>query len=406
MPAIEFQPYSQAFAANPYPTYAQLREQTPIFYDAEWGMTFFTTYTDINKLLVNRKLGRTMDHISTATEIAQRRKQENRDRLPNYNRFVRQNFLETEGEDHARLRKLLYKVFTPRRVSEQREPIQRFVDESLARLEAAGEMDFLEDFVTPLPVYVIASLLGMPLEDRHLLRPWSAAIVRLYEQDYSADDEQRAETASTEFADYLTTLATERRARPQEDLISALALVQEEGEMLSHDELVSTCILLLNAGHESTVNTAGNGMLALQRHPDQLSKLKQNPALINTAVEEMLRYDSPLHLFHRFVLEDLEYEGFTFKRGDKLGFLYGAANRDPAVFENPDRFDIERQPNRHLAFGKGTHFCMGAPLARLELQILFNSLLKRLPDIKLGVEQPEYETGLVFRGLKALPLKW
>jgi len=193
---------------------------------------------------------------------------------------------------------------------------------------------------------------------------------------------------------------------PGDDLISVLAQVEDEGAVLKNDELISTCILLLNAGHESTVNTAGNGMLALLRHPDQLEQLKANPALASSAVEEILRYDPPLQYFHRYVLEDMEFKGFSWKRGNTIGLLYGAANRDPAAFENPDSFDINRTPNKHLAFGKGRHFCLGAPLARLELEIIFNTLLARLPNIRLATEQPEYHTGLVFRGLKSLKLRW
>ncbi|GBF30186.1 biotin biosynthesis cytochrome P450 [bacterium MnTg04] len=188
-------------------------------------------------------------------------------------------------------------------------------------------------------------------------------------------------------------------------MISAFASLESDGDALSRDELIASCMMLLNAGHEAVVNSAGNGLLALLRHPDQMRGLQRDPAMIKTAIEEMLRYDSPLQFFHRFALEDMEYGGFEFRRGDTLGLLYGSANRDPAAFEHADTFDIARDPNHHLAFGLGSHFCLGSPLARLELEILFSKLLRRFPDIQLADEQPRYRTGLVFRGLQQLRVR-
>jgi cytochrome P450 len=403
---VEFNPYSLQFAADPYPIYAALRQNNPIFYDPDWGVTFVTTHQDVNDLLVHKSLGRTMDHLLEPEELTRRHYDESQCELANYHRYVSRNLLETEGKDHARLRRLLVKGFTTAQIANQREGIQALADRTMDELEAQGEMDLLEDVANPLTVHVIAALLGMPQEDHHLLRPWSAAIVKLYEKNTTEQDEQAAETATIEFVRYLEGLLVQRRARPGDDLISVLAQVEDEGAVLKNDELISTCILLLNAGHESTVNTAGNGMLALLRHPEQLAQLKANPALAGSAVEEILRYDPPLQYFHRYVLEDTEFKGHAFKQGDTIGLLYGAANRDPAAFENPDNFDIKRTPNKHLAFGKGRHFCLGAPLARLELEIIFNTLLARFPNIHLAAEQPEYHTGLVFRGLKSLKLRW
>ena len=256
-----------------------------------------------------------------------------------------------------------------------------------------------------MPVYVICEMLGWPAEDRHRLRPWSADIVRLYEKDYSDEDVLRAEAAAEEFADMLGDLADQRRSDPRDDLISAFALLESDGETLSKDELIASCMMLLNAGHEAVVNSAGNGLLALLRHPDQWQRLQKNPAMIKTAIEEMLRYDSPLQFFHRYVLDDMTYGEFGFKKGDMIGLLYGSANRDPDAFDRPDSFDVGRDPNRHLAFGLGPHFCLGAPLARLELKILFSKLLRRFPDIQLHDERPRYRTGLVFRGLRQLSVQ-
>jgi len=406
MSNIDFNPYSDAFAANPYPVYAALREQSPIFYNPDWAVTFVTRHQDVNDLLVHKNLGRTMDHLLQPEELTGRHREESQGKLANYHRYVSRNLLETEGKDHARLRRLLVKGFTTAQIANQREGIQALADRAMDELEVKGEMDLLEDFANPLTVHVIATLLGMPQEGHHLLRPWSAAIVKLYEKNTTEQDETAAETATIEFVRYLEELLALRRASPQDDLISVLAQVEDEGEVLKNDELISTCILLLNAGHESTVNTAGNGMLALLRHPNQLEQLKANPALASSAVDEILRYDPPLQYFHRYVLADTEFRGFSWKRGETIGLLYGAANRDPAAFENPDKFDIKRSPNKHLAFGKGRHFCLGAPLARLELEIIFNTLLARMPNIRLAHQQQEYHPGLVFRGLKSLRLQW
>ena len=267
-------------------------------------------------------------------------------------------------------------------------------------------MDFIADLAAPLPVQVIAELLGWPPHERHRLRPWSAQIVRLYEKDYTTQDEERAESATTEFAAMLIELAAERRADPRDDLISALVAVRDQGDRLTGDELISTCMLLLNAGHEATANAAGNGLWALFRHPDQMARLRENPTLLPSAIDEMLRYDAPLQLFHRYVLEDMEYGGYELRRGEQIGLLYGSANRDSQAFDRPDEFDVARAPNRHLAFGAGVHFCLGAQLARLELEVLFGTLLSRLAMLRLDGEPPHYRPGLVFRGLEGLNIRW
>ena len=406
----DFGPYSASFAADPYPVYARLREHTPVFYSAQLGMTLFTRYDHIRSLLLDGRLGRTLDHLKHPEEIARQRASAEWQRLPNYSRYVRVNLLETEGTEHARVRRLVSAALTPRRVRDLRGRIQALVDELLVALLPQGRMNFLADLAEPLPVYMIADLLGWPLEERHRLRPWSAQIVRLYEKDHSAEDEARAEAATTEFAAMLGELADRRRSEPRDDLISALVAVVDEGERLTRDELIATCMLLLNAGHEATVNAAGNGLLALLRHPEQAARLRAEPAagatIVTSAVEEILRFDAPLQLFHRYVLEDLTFDDIELRKGDVVGLLYGCANRDPQAFERPDEFDVGRNPNRHLSFGTGTHFCLGAPLARLELEILLATVLRRLPDLRLDDTEPEFRTGFVFRGLKALNVRW
>jgi cytochrome P450 len=392
---VRFDPYSPAFSADPYRVYAELRKRSPVFRSRDFDMTLLARYRDIFRALTDRRLGRAVPAEQHGTSRTPP--------MPNYDRYVRVNLLETEGETHARLRRLLARALTPRRVADLASRVQRIATELVGRIAPRVEVDFIAEVAEPLPVTMISELLGWPQEERHRLRPWSADIVRLYEKDATEDDALRAELACTGFAAMLDALATERRKSPQADFISALAALEEREGGLSRDELLSSCILLLNAGHEATVNAAGNGLLALLRHLPEMARLRNDPTLADSAIEEMLRYDPPLHLFHRFAYEDLDIGGQHVARGGKIGLLYGSANRDPEMFEAPDAFDIGRSPNRHLAFGAATHFCLGAPLARLELKTLFTTLLAATTRIELR-EEPQYHPGLVFRGLKRLAI--
>ena len=388
-----FEPYDPAFAADPYPVYARLREECPIYRSEALDMTLFSRYEDVRAVLVDGRFGRVLGDASL---------RKGWERTPSYSRYVRVNLLEMEGADHSRIRKLVSEALNPRRIRALRDRVREVVDERLAAAARAGTFDFVSQVAEPVPVHMIAELLGWPESERRRLRPWSAAIVRLYEKDHTADDEARAEAAATEFAAKLNELADARRSDPRDDLISGLVSVEVEGERLTRDELIATCMLLLNAGHEATVNAAGNGLLALLRHPQQLERLRGDRKLLATAIEEMIRYDAPLQLFHRFVLEDLDYKGVALRRGDRVGLLYGSANRDPRAFERADEFDVARTPNRHFGFGTGVHFCLGAPLARLELEVLFGALLERFAGIRAEGELPRHRAGLVFRGLDRL----
>ncbi|HLU06963.1 MAG TPA: cytochrome P450 [Woeseiaceae bacterium] len=391
-----FEPYTKAFTADPYRVYARLREHSAVFYSAEFGMTFLARYRDIFDALTDRRLGREPLADETQTVAGG---------LPNYDRYVRVNLLETEGETHARLRKLLSRALSPRRIAGLQERVQQIASALIEPLASGSELDFIAEVAEPLPVTVISELLGWPQSERPRLRPWSSAIVRLYEKDATEEDAMRAEKACAEFAAMLDALATERKASPADDFISAAVAFEDEPGGLSRDELVSSCMLLLNAGHEATVNAAGNGLLALLDHPEAMEKLRSQPSLVEPAVEEMLRYDPPLHLFHRFAYEEVNIAGHVVPRGAKVGLLYGSANRDPEMFTEPDRFDIERSPNRHLSFGAATHFCLGAPLARLELRTLFTTLLARTRKIELTGPTPQHAPGLVFRSLKHLAIR-
>jgi unspecific monooxygenase len=271
-------------------------------------------------------------------------------------------------------------------------------------VQGIGEFDLIARLAEPLPVEVIAEMLGIPPADRHLLRPWSAEICLLYELNPSEEYGRRAVQASVDFSAYLRGLARERRRTPGDDLISALTQVLDDGERLTEDELVGTCVLLLNAGHEATVNVTGNGWWSLFRNPAQLARLREDPSLVPVAVEELMRFDTPLQMFERWVLEDVELHGVRIPRGAELGLLFGSANHDPSVFDRPHELDLGREPNPHVTFGAGIHFCLGAPLARLELLTSFETVLRRLPRLEL-VEEPSWKPGYIIRGLRELRVR-
>jgi cytochrome P450 len=310
---------------------------------------------------------------------------------------VRNGMLDREPPDHTRLRRLVSAAFTPRRVADLQPTVQRLADDLAAAFVAAGGGDLIADVAEPLPVTVIAELLGVPHSDRALLRPWSADICGMYELNPSREAADRAVTACEEFAAYLRTLARGRRKDPRDDLVTALTQV----DGLTEDELIGTCVLLLNAGHEASVNVTGNGWWALFRNPDQLAALRRDAGLLDTAVDELLRYDTPLQMFERWVLTDITVQGVDIPRGAEVALLFGSANHDPAVFEHPERLDLARRDNPHLSFGAGIHYCLGAVLARIELAASFAALLVRAPRLTLERE-PEWKDGYIIRGLREL----
>jgi unspecific monooxygenase len=301
------------------------------------------------------------------------------------------------------------RVFTPRRVDSLSDKLQATAASLVEPARAAGEFDFVSAVAEPLPVIMIADLLGIPESDRGLLRPWSAAIVRMYELGYGEAEIAAANRAAHEFMEYIGSLTADRRSRPREDLISALVQVEHEGGRLRDDELRATCIFLLNAGHEATVNGSSLGLLALLRNRAQLQALSAaaragDVAFLRLAVDELLRYDSPLPMFERWVLEDLQFGGVQLKRGDEVALLYASGNRDERRFERADALELARADNPLLTFGLGTHYCLGAPLARLELRILYQVLFERCERLELAGE-PVYSPGFVIRGLRSLPVR-
>ncbi len=398
--AIDFNTQDPSFIQNPYPTYQQLLADSPIFFDKNLGMWFFARHHDVFTILRDRRFGRSILHLMSREELGI--PPDN----PAYEPFTKigqHSMFDKEPPEHTRLRSLVHKAFTPRRIRDMQSHIQRICDELLDQAEAKGEVDILEDFAVPLPVTVIAQLLGIPESDRHQLRPWSNAIVKLYELSHTPEQAAAAIQASQAFNDYLVSLANQRRENPQDDLITALVQVEEAGDQLTTDELVSTCVLLLNAGHEATVNVIGNGLNALFNHRDKLDTLKAHPELIPSAIEELMRFDTPLQLFRRWVLEDMTYEGIELKQGTEVALLFGSANHDPDVFEHPDQIILDRDPNPHISFGGGVHYCLGAPLARMEIQIAYAALLRRFPNLDV-VETPTYHPSYVIRGLQSLTL--
>lgn len=389
---MEFDPRSPAFRANPYPFYEMLRAFAPIFYWEPWGMWFLTAYEDCHALLRDDRFG----HLPLSVAAA-----------PPSQRALWQmqtNWLLTMNPpDHTRLRGLVQKAFTPRAVAQLRDTVQRLTDDLLDRMADKGQVDVIADLAHPLPVAVICAMLGVPVADQGRFDGWSAALVRSLDLTDDPAVYNRASVAAAEMTAYFDGLLAERRAQPRADILSALVAAEEAGDRLTTEELFGTCALLLVAGHETTVNLIGNGTLALLRHPDQWQRLRDEPGLAGSAVEELLRYDSPVQLTSRAALGDVTYKGHHFPRGTFVTFLLGAANHDPAVFADPARLDLGRANNRHLAFGGGIHYCLGAPLARLEGEIALGTLARRLPKLALAGGPPVYRDNVALRGLEALP---
>jgi cytochrome P450 len=385
-----------AVVADPYPSFARARAVAPVQWHEDLGLWLAFTHAESNAVLRDRRLGRIWVD-KTPVE-----------RFESFNLIHRNAILEMEPPHHTRLRRLISAAFARGHVERLRPWVValagRLVDELLEESGGSRPVDLLSGMAQQLPVAVIAELLGVPDADRPLLRPWSNAIVKMYEYDRTRQREDDAERAADEFVAYLRHLAADRRKSPGDDLVSHLVSVRDaEGDRLTEDELVTTCILLLNAGHEATVNVTANGTLALLRNPDQLARLRADPTLLPTAVEELMRFDSPLQLFERTATEAVEIGGITVERGQKIAALLGAANHDPAVFADPETLDLGRVDNAHISFGAGVHFCIGAPLARVELQASFGALLERTSSLELGgepVRRPEF----VIRGLASLPV--
>jgi cytochrome P450 len=392
-----FNPMDPEFLADPYPTYHRLRMEDPVHH-SPLGFWVLTRYEDVAAVLRDARFIKE----PLAALVAARFGSE----VP---RGVGLSMLDRDPPDHTRLRSLVSKAFTPRVVEGLRPRIQEIVDGLIARAEAAGTMDVIEEFAYPIPVNVICEMMGVPVKDHERFKGWSLDIARGLDSIWLPPDSEiprRSAAARHAIGDYFRELIAERRASPRGDLLSALIAAEEAGDKLNEEELLATCILILIAGHETTVNLIGNGVLALLRNPEALRRLRATPGLITTAVEELLRYDGPVQRTARVASDDATIGGHTIHKGEMVMPFIGAADRDPAQFPEPDRLDLARADNRHIAFGWGIHFCLGAPLARVEGQIAIDTLVRRLPRLALVTDTVEYRQSLTLRGLKELPVKF
>ncbi|MGI8899118.1 MAG: cytochrome P450 family protein [Pyrinomonadaceae bacterium] len=390
---------SPQFKANPFPFLAGLRASQSVYRTTLPDKTpvwLITRYADVAALLRDERF---VKNRRTAMTAEQLRKMP---WVPPMFRPLERNMLDLDPPDHTRLRALVHKAFTPSLIGQMRERIQTLADELLERVARKGEMDLIDDYALPLPMTIITEILGVPTRDRDRFHKWSQAVVSLT----SPKATLRVIPGVWMFIRYLRRFFKERRSDPQDDLASALIQAEEAGDKLNEDELLAMVFLLLIAGHETTVNLIGTGMLALLEHPDQMDKLRRNPAMIKIAVEELLRYTSPVFMStERYAREDVNSQGVTIPRGGMTLGVLGSANRDETVFENADSLDVTREPNKHLSFGQGIHFCVGAPLARLEAQIAINTLLRRMPDLHLSVatDSLRWRPSMILRGLDSLP---
>jgi len=384
------------FVADPYPALKQLRENPGPVWHEEMQIFLAARHGDANVVFRNKSLGRIFKEKSPEFE------------WEIFNWLHADSILDSEPPKHTRLRSLVAKAFNRQKIEGMRPAVGRITDQLLDSIDVkvkSGEtFDLIADYAEPLPVKIIADLLGFPESEEHLLRPWSQAIVKMYEVNPSVQYQIEAKQAAREFADYVRDLAEARKKNPGQDLISDLASVEENGEKLNMHELVATCVLLLNAGHEASVNAFGNGMVAALQRPDQVKLLRENPrGVTDTALEEFMRFDAPLHLFERTATADTELGGVAIKEGQKIAALIGSANHDETVFSSPETMDLTRDPNPHIGFGAGIHFCLGAPLARLEMSVSLPALWERFPSMQLAGDAIRRPT-FVLRGYESVAI--
>lgn len=392
--AIPFDPRDPEFIADPYPIYAKLRTEAEVHQHELLGQPIAVSHRACSAVLRSPVLQRSWTDREPAAELRA------------FNLLHRNSMLETSPPRHTRLRRLVAAAFNRGHTERLRSTVQaiadRLVRELAEQIATAGSADLITTLAGPLPIEVIAELLGVPASDRGLLQPWSNAIVKMYEYGTPPGRLMAAEQAATEFVDYLRELVADRRARPGDDLVTDLVAVSANGA-LTADEVVGTAALLLMAGHEATVNVLGNGMLALLTHRHQWLRLRSEPSLLPLAVEELIRFDAPLQIFERTAVATVDIAGWRVPAGQKIAALLGAAARDPGVFPDQDTLDIGRHPNPHLGFGMGLHYCLGAPLARMEVQAALQALAALVPHLRLTgepVRRPEF----AIRGLNSLPV--
>lgn len=384
------------FVADPYPALKELRNAPGPVWHEEMHMFLAARHGDANDVFRNKSLGRIFKEKTPDFE------------WEIFNWLHADSILDSEPPKHTRLRSLVAKAFNRQKIEGMRPAVERITVQLLdaidEKLKDGKSFDLIADYAEPLPVKIIADLLGFPESEEHLLRPWSQAIVKMYEVNPSVQYQTEAKQAAAEFADYVRDLAISRKKTPGADLISDLASVEENGEKLNMHELVATCVLLLNAGHEASVNAFGNGMVAALQRPDQGKLLRESARQItDTALEEFMRFDAPLHLFERTATADTEIGGVRIEEGQKIAALIGAANRDESVFSAPETMDLTRDPNPHIGFGAGIHFCLGAPLARLEMSVSLPALWEKYPTMQLA-SVPVRRPTFVLRGYESVAI--
>jgi cytochrome P450 len=387
---VTYNPLAPQAIHDPYPMYAELRAKDPVHWNALSQSWVLSRYVDVDALL--------RDHQRFSNQgrrgVAAGSTSQPQDR----------SLLSLDPPDHTRLRALVTKAFTPRAIDALKPRIREIAATLLDQIADPTGFDVIETLAYPLPVIVMAELLGVPAEDRARFKVWSDLRARTLEPTITEREKREAQRAAREFDDYFLGIIRQRRAEPRDDLISALVAAEEAGDKLTQGELLGLLRLLLVAGNETTTNLIGNGLLALLRHPHQLQALRADFGLMPSAVEELLRYDAPVQVDGRTALQDVEIGGRLIKQGQQVLALLGAANRDPDVFRDPDRLDIARQEANNLSFGRGIHHCLGAPLARIEGRIAFEALLERFTDLRLLTERPSFKNNVVLRGLEALPV--
>lgn len=381
---------------DPHPLYHRIRATQPVWFVEEFDEYVLTRYADCEPVLRDPRFSSDPGHRRMRPEL---QAHDFRERLEAVGAQV---LLFLDPPDHTRLRRLVTQAFTPKAVERLRPRVQEIVDSLLGEAEQRGELDIVGDYGYVVPVTVICEMLGVPVEDRLLFRDWSSNASRLLDGDIDAEVAHRGLVAALSLINYLNGLIEERRREPRDDLLSALIAAEEEGDKLTEQELRSTVLLLFVAGHETTMNLIGNGTHALLRNRDEMRRLVDNPSLAARAVEEVLRYDGPVHVTGRTATENLEVGGVTIERGQGVVTLLAAANRDPERFADPDRLDVGRPDNHHLGFGQGMHFCLGASLARVEGQVAIGTLVRRFPRLELLTEAPRYRAHFVLRGLEEL----
>ena len=401
MVSLQYNPFVPEVHANPYLMYRQLREQDPVHWSELLEAWVLTRYDDVVAVLKHPRFS--ADRRSARNRFVQAAMQSQAEMGP----LAQANtMLSSDPPEHTRMRNLVSKAFTFKAVEKLRPRIQQIVDELLDAIEDKGSMDAIWDLGYPLPVIVIAEMLGVPAGQRDTFKRWSDDIVATLGGPMVAPEvQERGRRSSIEMAGYFRGVIAERRRAPKDDLLSALVAAEERGDFLSEQELLATCVLLLAAGNETTTNLIGNGTLALLRNPGQLELLRRRPELLESAVEEFLRYDGPVQGTARVAMVDVEIGGQVMRQGQLAFCMLAAADRDPAQFEQPETLDIARKENRHIAFGFGIHFCLGAPLARAEAQIAFSTLLRRFPKLEPAGGEPQWGGTFILRGLKSLPVR-